>query len=491
MKNSFGFNFDNTYVNLPELLYTEIAPLKVISPKLVMFNHQLASELGLRLNESADVIAKMFSGNVLPLGAQPLSQAYAGHQFGNFAILGDGRAHLLGEHVKADGTRLDIQLKGSGLSPYSRRGDGRAALGPMLREYLISEAMNALNIPTTRSLAVVTTGENVYRTTLLPGAILTRIASSHLRVGTFEFAAFRQDRSLIQSLLEYSINRHYPDLIDVANPALAFFEAVMIRQIDLIVNWMRVGFIHGVMNTDNMTISGETIDYGPCAFIDDYHPKKVFSSIDDSGRYAFGNQPAIAQWNLVRLAESLLPLIESDRDKSIELATDSLNKFSSYYHNQWHTMMKQKLGLYGDHQDDDKLIEHLLTWMSTNKADYTNTFLELMESLNPDSLGINGFTQLSQDNEFMTWFVEWKKRVALNSITIEQTIEWMKQSNPVIIPRNHQVEIALEAAYLGNMTPFERLLESLREPYQQSDKIVPYQMPPEGNDQSYRTYCGT
>lgn len=492
MKNPFGFNFDNTYVHLPEILFTRLNPTPVADPKLVIFNHELSAHLGLNLSQCDEHdLAALFSGNQLAQGSTPLAQAYAGHQFGNFAILGDGRAHLLAEHIDPCGQRFDIQLKGSGPSPYSRRGDGRAALGPMLREYLISEAMHALGISTTRSLAVITTGENVYRTTLLPGAILTRIATSHLRVGTFEFAAFRQDKEVIQALLDYSLKRHDPDLIESINPALAFLERVIHRQVDLIIHWLRVGFIHGVMNTDNMTISGETIDYGPCAFMDHYDPKTVFSSIDESGRYAFGNQAVIAQWNLVRLAEALLPLIDSDMAKAIELATHSLNQFSSYYQTQWQKMMKNKLGLLSEQENDIDLIHDLLDRMARTKADYTNTFLALMQYIEDDASDKTQLLKLQMNHELMQWVEIWRARIASESEDRSTSLAVMQKMNPCVIPRNHQVEIALEAANAGDMAPFRTLLNVLSDPYHYRDELKPYQSAVEESGYRYKTYCGT
>ena len=380
-----GWQFDNSYARLSKHLHTRINPVPVKSPQLVVLNESLAHSLGLQLEEfSQDELAQLFSGNVLPKGAAPLAQAYAGHQFGNFTILGDGRAHLIGEHLAQEGKRFDIQLKGSGQTPYSRRGDGRAALGPMLREYIISEAMHALGIPTTRSLAVVTTGETVMRDNLLPGAILTRVASSHIRVGTFEYALHTADKQSLKLLADYTIGRHFPHITGSDNPYLNLLSAVMDRQITLVTGWLRVGFIHGVMNTDNMAISGETIDYGPCAFMDSYDPATVFSSIDRMGRYSYANQPPITRWNLARLADTLLPLIHDDLKQAIAMAEDILQLFDTKFQQQWLGMMRGKLGLYKEKKEDEKLIADLLQWMQSTSADYTNTFCDLISNKIPE-----------------------------------------------------------------------------------------------------------
>ena len=380
---TIGWNFDNSYSNLPKSFIYEISPVPVKRPELVIFNHDLADQMGLNFsNVDNEQLAKMFSGNLLPKGSKSLAQAYAGHQFGHFTMLGDGRAVLLGEHISKSNQRLDIQFKGSGQTPFSRNGDGRAALGPMLREYLISEAMNSLNIPTTRSLAVVKTGENVIREKPLQGAILTRVASSHIRVGTFQFIRTRENLDELNTLVNYTIKRHYPEISKSKNNAYDLLSKLIDKQIELVVNWMRVGFIHGVMNTDNMAISGETIDYGPCAFMDSYNLGTCFSSIDHMGRYAYGNQPAITKWNLARFAECLIPLINKDQEKAVKIATESINSFEKIYEEKWMNMMRDKLGLFGLDDKDKFLILDLLTWMHEKKADYTNTFLHLMK-LNP------------------------------------------------------------------------------------------------------------
>ena len=374
--NKINWNFNNTYFNLSRTFREEINPVPVKNPKILLLNKRLASSLSLDFsNVDDEELSKIFSGNLLPKGSNSIAQAYAGHQFGHFTMLGDGRAVLIGEHITKKNVRFDIQFKGSGKTPFSRNGDGRAALGPMLREYIISEAMHALNIPTTRSLAVVKTGEDVVRENILQGAILTRVASSHLRVGTFQYITARQNEDELKILVNYTIDRHYPKIKDSKNQALDLLKVLIEKQIDLVINWMRVGFIHGVMNTDNMTISGETIDYGPCAFMDTYDPQTVFSSIDQLGRYAYFNQPSITKWNLARFAECLVPLIDKDKDKAINIATKTINTFETKYEKKWLNMMRDKLGLFGDDAKDQVLILDLLTWMHQNKADYTNCLL--------------------------------------------------------------------------------------------------------------------
>ena len=376
---TIGWRFDNTYSKLPEHFISNTSPIPVKSPELIILNDDLAKELGLNFSliDKKD-LSKLFSGNLLPEGSKAISQAYAGHQFGHFTMLGDGRAVLMGEHISKNNERFDIQFKGSGKTPFSRNGDGRAALGPMLREYIISEAMHALNIPTTRSLAVVKTGEDVMRESTLQGAILTRVASSHLRVGTFQFIAARKNENELKTLINYTINRHYPNIKHYKNQALELLKVMIEQQTNLVINWMRVGFIHGVMNTDNMAISGETIDYGPCAFMDSYDPQTVFSSIDQFGRYSYSNQPNITKWNLARFAECLIPLIDPNKDKAIEIATETINNFDKNYEIKWINMMRDKLGLFGQDPKDLVLILDLLTWMHKNKADYTNTFCVLI-----------------------------------------------------------------------------------------------------------------
>ena len=482
---SHNWQLDNSYQHLPGLLYAQVEPEPVVSPRMAAFNNGLAGELGLDLSSMSDEQrARLFAGNTLPEGANPIAQAYAGHQFGHFTMLGDGRAHLLGEQVMPDGRRFDIQLKGSGRTPYSRQGDGRAVLGPMLREYLISEAMHALGIPTTRALAVVTTGEPVQRETPLPGAILTRVAASHIRVGTFQFAGATQDRSVLKALLDYTLKRHDPDLANADNKALALLDAAIERQADLVVHWMRVGFIHGVMNTDNTALSGETIDYGPCAFMDAYNPATVFSSIDTNGRYAYANQPAIIAWNLARLAEALLPLIDEDADRAVKIAEAKVNGFADIYRGKWLAMMQAKLGLLGGDEDDYQLITDLLAWMKNNHADHTNTFRDLGSSDPPTG-------HPYECKQFTAWYSRWQERLQQNGGSSKASHDLMHRTNPAVIPRNHKVEEALAAATAGDLQPFHALHQALQSPYQDDDALTPYQAPPEPSERVYQTFCGT
>ena len=476
--NKIGWRFDNTYVRLSEKILTKIKPTSVKRPKLIVINENLCRNLGLNFsNIDKDLIASIFSGNQLPENSECIAQAYAGHQFGHFTMLGDGRAIVLGEHMTKDNKRFDIQFKGSGKTPYSRQGDGRAALGPMLREYIISEAMNGLKIPTTRSLAVVTTGETVMREVPLKGAILTRVASSHIRVGTFQYVTLSGDEKAFNSLLNYTIDRHYPEIKNSNNPALELLKIVINKQCDLVTNWMRVGFIHGVMNTDNMTVSGESIDYGPCAFMDSYKLETVFSSIDLQGRYAYGQQPLITKWNLARFAETLLPYIDKNKDKAIEIATKTINEFDSIYEKKWYDMMKSKLGLIGNKNEDKKIISDFLTWMENNKADYTNTFVFL---LNDDFRN----NKIYEKETFINWHKKWKDRINNKSKDL------MKKTNPNLIPRNHIVERVLKAAENNDLNPFNKFLEVLQKPYEMCDDISNYQTPGE-NFPDYKTFCGT
>ena len=485
MKKNYGFNFDNSFLSLPNCLYTLVKPIPVASPEIITFNEDLANKIGLNFSQlTPKAKAELFSGNTLLSNAAYFAQAYAGHQYGQFTILGDGRAIMLGEHMTQDGTKLDIQFKGSGRTPYSRHGDGRAALGPMLREFIISEAMYYLGIPTTRSLAVVNTGECIIREKPLSGAILTRIASSHLRIGTFEFSAYQNNLSISQSLLDYAIARHYPNLINSDKKAIHFLKAVMGRQADLIVQWMRVGFIHGVMNTDNMTISGETIDYGPCAFIDEYKPHTVFSSIDHTGRYAYDRQATIAQWNLTKLAESLLPLIHPNLNKAVVIAEDIINLFPILYQDKWLTMMRNKLGLFGKEKKDIQLIKDLLKWMERNNADFTNTFYELSQFNQPH------FT-LNQSESLKQWYKAWQARLKQSIQSEDDIANLMKKSNPVIIPRNHKIEQVIDFANRGELSQLYQLLDVLKSPYKYTKTHAMYQFPPSPEERVYQTFCGT
>jgi uncharacterized protein YdiU (UPF0061 family) len=481
---TIGWCFDNTYYRLSDIFKEDIKPIPVKKPELVLLNKTLAENLNLNFsNLDNQELSELFSGNSLPKGSNSIAQAYAGHQFGHFTMLGDGRAVLIGEHLSKDNKRYDIQFKGSGKTAFSRNGDGRAALGPMLREYIISEAMNGLRIPTTRSLAVVKTGEDVIRETSLPGAILTRIASSHIRVGTFQYIAARQKKDEIEVLLNYVIDRHYPDIKNSKNKATELLSIVLEKQINLVVNWMRVGFIHGVMNTDNMSISGETIDYGPCAFMDTYDPKTVFSSIDQMGRYAYFNQPVITKWNLSRFAECLIPLIDKNQEKAIELATEIINSFEKKYEEKWLNMMRDKLGLFGMDEKDKFLILDLLTWMHQKKIDYTNIFCHLMnENIKED--------KDYEDEDFKNWKKRWNERLKTNNNTPEKSLKLMRSANPIVIPRNHKVEEALEAAEKNNFKPITRLVEILKDPYSQQKNIINYQIP-SNSEKKYQTFCGT
>ena len=479
-----NWKFDNTYSKLSETFREFVKPTPVHNPELVIFNHQLAQELNLDFSKISKIeLSKIFSGNSLPQETTTLAQAYAGHQFGHFTMLGDGRAVLLGEHLDSKKNRYDIQYKGSGRTSFSRGGDGRAALGPMLREYLISEAIHALNIPTTRSLAVVKTGEKVVRENLLNGAILTRVASSHIRVGTFQFIAATQNIGNLKTLVNYTIKRHYPEIISSNFKAYDLLKTVIEKQSNLVVNWMRVGFIHGVMNTDNMSISGDTIDYGPCAFMDNYDPKTVFSSIDKFGRYAFSNQPPITKWNLARFAECLVPLIDKNEDYAIKLATDLIDNFQNIYEDKWLKMMRNKLGLFGEDKKDKKLINDLLDWMEKNKADYTNTFCHLMDIKSNDDI--------YKENDFIEWTSKWKKRSELNNSSKENQIKVMKLNNPIIIPRNHKVEEALAEADKGNLDKTMKLLNILKKPYGNQDLANEYNLPAPKGSKKYQTFCGT
>lgn len=475
-----GWRFDNTYARLPDALFVPTTPAPVRDPRVQVLNLRLAEELGLDLGAiPPEDAAAVFAGQTLPAGSLPIAQAYAGHQYGGFTMLGDGRAILLGEHRAPDGRLFDIQFKGSGRTRFSRGGDGRAALGPMLREYIISEAMAALGIPTTRSLAVVTTGEHVYRETLRKGAILTRVAASHLRVGTFEYAARRDDDTL-KSLADYAIVRHDPDLVDAPDKYLGFLRAVVDRQAALVARWQLVGFVHGVMNTDNVAISGETIDYGPCAFMNMYDPSTVFSSIDRSGRYAYGNQAKIMQWNLTRLAETLLPLISTDPDAAVALATEVLTEFPSRFDRYWLSGMRTKLGLTTDEAEDVELIGSLLDGMRASKSDFTNTFRDLSEK-----------APSRDDPDFRAWHARWEDRLGREGRSVASARALMRSVNPAVIPRNHRVEEALSAAEdHADLSVMHRLLDVLASPYESSDDRAEYREPP-ADECGYKTFCGT
>lgn len=474
------WQLENTYATLPPVFFSLQPSVQVAKPEIVCFNTRLADALGLGfLNHGKEDLAHYFSGNKTPDGAEPLAQAYAGHQFGHFTMLGDGRAILLGEQIDPTGKRFDIQLKGSGQTRYSRRGDGRATLYSMLREYLISESMHHLGIPTSRSLAVVSTGEQVFRETVHKGAVLTRIADSHIRVGTFEYARNYCSIEDLQALTNYTIERHFPEKKDSDNPALHLLKAVMHKQIDLVVHWMRVGFIHGVMNTDNMSIAGETIDYGPCAFMNSYSPSTVFSSIDTQGRYAFGNQPHIAQWNLAMFASALLPVISENQEKAVELATEVIDGFKNAFVEKWYRMMFGKLGISHPEEKDKALVDDFLALMETNKVDYTQAFLALKQGKEPNGLAA-----------FKEWMQKWKGTHLRNERNAP-SLDLMNTFNPKVIPRNHWVEHVLEAAVEGNMAPFDELLAILSKPYENHSDELQFQQIPEGFDARYQTFCGT
>jgi serine/tyrosine/threonine adenylyltransferase len=488
------FPFQNTYAALPANFFARVAPTPVTSPRLIKLNRRLAVQLGLdpdRLDspEGAEILA----GKRIPDGADPIAMAYAGHQFGHFVPqLGDGRAILLGEVIDADGVRRDIQLKGSGPTPFSRRGDGRAALGPVLREYIVSEAMAVLGIPTTRSLAAVMTGENVVRETMLPGAVLTRVASSHIRVGTFQFFAARGDTEGVRRLADHVIARHYPEVANAERPYHALLAAVIARQADLVARWLLIGFIHGVMNTDNTSISGETIDYGPCAFMDHYDPAKVFSSIDEQGRYAYANQPRIALWNLTRLAECLLPLFSDEQDKAISEAQSALGNFAEAFNTAYQAGLRRKLGLFTARDGDPALAQDLLDAMAKNQADFTLTFRRLSDAAaDPD--GDRNVRQLfAEPAAYDEWGLRWRQRISEEPQDPAARQTAMRLVNPAFIPRNHRVEAVIEAAVnQDDFAPFEELLAVLSNPYADQPAYAAYAQAPEPHQCVLRTFCGT
>ena len=482
--------FDNSYARLPDRFHARVAPTPVAAPRLIKLNVALAESLGLDPAELAgpEGVA-MLAGNRVAEGSEPIAAAYAGHQFGGFSPqLGDGRAILLGEVVGRDGIRRDIQLKGSGRTPFSRGGDGRAALGPVLREYIISEAMQALGVKTTRSLAAVLTGEGVARETMLPGAVLTRVATSHIRVGTFQFFAARNDNDGVRLLADHVIERHYPAAGAAPNPYRALLDAVVAAQADLIAHWLLIGFIHGVMNTDNTSIAGETIDYGPCAFMDAYDPATVFSSIDHQGRYAYGNQPRIAHWNLARLAETLLPLLDADEERALVSAKEALGAFADQFETAYTGGLRRKIGLATERDGDAAMARDLLTRMATDGADFTGTFRALCDAAADPAAGV-GFTDPAA---FDAWAVGWRARLAQEPATPEATCLAMRQVNPAIIPRNHRVEAAINAAVTHqDFTPFEDLLDALSRPFEDRPEFARYTEPPGPEQRVHQTFCGT
>ncbi|XUM21411.1 protein adenylyltransferase SelO [Bradyrhizobium oligotrophicum S58] len=487
------FPFQNSYATLPDNFFARVEPTPVAAPRLIKLNRPLAEELGLNPSElETPEGAAILAGKTVPEGAEPIAMAYAGHQFGHFVPqLGDGRAVLLGEVVDRNGIRRDIQLKGSGPTPFSRRGDGRAALGPVLREYIVSEAMAALGIPTTRSLAAVVTGEQVYRGTALPGAVLTRVATSHIRVGTFQYFAARQDVDAVRRLADHVISRHYPDIVATERPYHALLDAVIARQAKLIADWLLVGFIHGVMNTDNTSVSGETIDYGPCAFMDAYDPKQVFSSIDEFGRYAFANQPRIAMWNLTRLAECLLPLLGDDKDQAIKEAEAALDGFATQFTDAHQAGLRRKLGLFTQREGDQPLAQALFDAMAAARADFTLTFRRLSDAAGSGDL--SEVRALFEDpTGFDEWAQRWRQRLAEEPQTAAERGEAMRKVNPAFIPRNHRIEAVITAAVENDdYAPFEELHAVLSRPYEDQPAFAAYAEPPQPEERVLQTFCGT
>ena len=488
------FAFDNSYARLPDRFFARLRPTPVAAPRLIRLNEKLAWHLELDPGKlAASEGVEILAGNRVPVGGEPLAMAYAGHQFGGFVPqLGDGRAILLGEVIDRDGVRRDIQLKGSGPTPFSRLGDGRAALGPVLREYIVSEAMAALGIPTTRTLAAVATGEPVWRETPLPGAVLTRVASSHIRVGTFQFFAAQQDLDAIRRLADHVIARHYPEAVDAANRYRALLDLVISRQATLIARWMLVGFIHGVMNTDNMSIAGETIDYGPCAFMDVYHPGTVYSSIDNMGRYAYGNQPRVAHWNLTHLAETLLPLLAEDKDAAIKEAQEAIDAFPSAFERAYAAGFSRKLGLLEPRPDDLSLAQDLLERMVRNAVDFTLIFRRLCDAATGADSDAAVRNLFSDPSSFDDWAVRWRRRLAEEGGEANQRRTAMRAANPALIPRNHLVEEVISAAVNdGNFAPFETLLTVLSTPYEDQPAFGCYVDPPRPDQVVHQTFCGT
>ncbi|MEO0989607.1 MAG: YdiU family protein [Pseudomonadota bacterium] len=477
--------FDNSYARLPDRFFTRLPPTPVRAPTLIKLNTNLAQELGLDPEAlTADEGVAWLAGNTAAEGSEPLAQVYAGHQFGGWSPqLGDGRAHLLGEVIDRNGQRRDIQLKGSGQTPYSRMGDGRAWLGPVLREYIVSEAMHGFGIPTTRALAAVATGERVVREAPFPGAVLTRIAASHIRVGTFQFFYARQDIEALKLLLDHAIQRHYPEVAVAEVPALAFLEAVVARQAQLVAGWMSLGFIHGVMNTDNTTISGETIDYGPCAFMDVYHPETVFSSIDQYGRYAYLNQPEILVWNLAQLATALVPLIDDDSDRAVKLATEAILEFRPIYQTAWLKRFRAKLGLLTEEPGDAELAQGFLDAMAEGRADFTNAFRGLADG----SAGAH----FEMSDPFEAWDAAYAARLSRETATTDARSKAMNAANPAVIPRNHRVEEAIQHALSGDLAPFERLVGAVSSPFSLGDADQDLTEPPQPEEEVRQTFCGT
>lgn len=486
--------FDNTYTRLPERFYERVNPVPVKSPKLICLNFKVAQKLGIHTEGiSSDCWAEIFSGNQILIGSEPIAQAYAGHQFGHFVPqLGDGRAILLGEVVGSDGKRCDIQLKGSGQTRFSRQGDGRAALGPVMREYIMSEAMHHLGIPTTRSLAMVTTGEEVMRETPLPGAILTRIAASHIRVGTFEYFAARQDKEALKILADYVMARHYPTLQNQPQAYFKMLKAILRAKAELVVNWMRVGFIHGVMNTDNTSVSGETIDYGPCAFMDEYDPAMVFSSIDRHGRYAFGNQAVIAAQNMSSLTACLLFLLHEDSAEAMKMAQEAASYFETVFQNAWSQAACQKIGLLQAEPDDLSLILDYLELMQKNKADYTLAFRYLSAMVGEEKVPAHLLAVFNQSESLAPWLARWNERILKQGRSAQEISQAMNAVNPAFIPRNHRVEQAIQAAIQKNdFTVMDRLIDVLTRPYEDQPQAADLMRLPKPEERVTQTFCGT
>ena len=486
--------FNNSFVKLGEKFFAKLNPTPVKHPKIVKLNDELSNNLGIDLEMlELEDWASIFSGNQILPGSEPLAMVYAGHQFGHLVPqLGDGRAILLGEVIDNSSIRNDIQLKGSGITPFSRQGDGRAALGPVLREYIVSEAMHALGIPTTRSLCAVTSGEPVYRETVLPGAVLTRVASGHVRTGTFQYFAMRGDEKAITKLADYVIDRNYPEVKEKQNKYLKLLEKVMDRHAQLVTKWLNVGFIHGVMNTDNMALSGETIDYGPCAFMDSFNKTQVFSSIDHAGRYSYGNQPQIVQWNLARLAETLLPLIDKKEDSAVEMAKDIIESYSGRFKEFWLAGMRQKLGLFNSEPEDENLIESLLNIMHENESDFTLTFRRLCHDALGKKMDRNHINLFKDEEAFNKWSNSWRSRLSRESASPEERVNLMRNVNPAVIPRNHRVEHALNAAVENSdYGPFEKLVDVLSSPYEEIKENDEFMLPPKPGEHVLQTFCGT
>ena len=486
--------FNNSFVKLGEKFFAKLNPTPVEQPKIVKLNEELSNKLGIDLEMlELEDWASIFSGNRILPGSEPLAMVYAGHQFGHLVPqLGDGRAILLGEVIDNSSIRNDIQLKGSGITPFSRQGDGRAALGPVLREYIVSEAMNALDIPTTRSLCAVTSGEPVYRETVLPGAVLTRVASGHVRTGTFQYFALRGDEKAITKLANYVIDRNYPEVKESPNTYLKLLENVMDRHARLVSKWLHVGFIHGVMNTDNMALSGETIDYGPCAFMDSFNKTQVFSSIDHSGRYSYGNQPQIVQWNLARLAETILPLIHKKQESAVEMAKEVIELYSERFKEFWLSGMRQKLGLFNSEPEDENLIESLLNIMHENESDFTLTFRWLCDAAFDKKNNKNLRTLFKDAGAYDNWSKSWRSRLSRESASPEERVKLMRKVNPAVIPRNHRVEQALNAAVENlDFGPFERLVDVLSSPYEEMKEKDEFMLPPKPGEHILQTFCGT